>query len=48
VINGSIPGCDSRSWLKSSAIFLQLPQLQKTVRELQAKIGVLESRPETL
>ncbi|MBC7880317.1 MAG: UDP-3-O-(3-hydroxymyristoyl)glucosamine N-acyltransferase [Anaerolineae bacterium] len=44
VINGSIPACDSRSWLKSSAIFLQLPQLQKNVRELQAKIGVFESQ----
>lgn len=44
VLNGSLPACDSRSWLKSSAIFMQLPQLQKTVRELQAKIVLLESQ----
>lgn len=42
VLYGNIPACDSRSWLKSSAVFRQLPQLQKTVRQLQERIVALE------
>lgn len=42
VLYGNIPASDSHSWLKSSAVFRQLPQLQKTVRQLQQRIGTLE------
>ncbi len=42
VLYGNIPASDGQSWLKSSAIFRQLPQIQKTVRQLQQRIDALE------
>jgi UDP-3-O-[3-hydroxymyristoyl] glucosamine N-acyltransferase len=36
------PAIENRAWLKSSAIFSRLPELQKTVRELQQRIEKLE------
>jgi UDP-3-O-[3-hydroxymyristoyl] glucosamine N-acyltransferase len=43
VISGS-PAIDHRNWLKSSAVFAQLPQLQQELRRLKARIEELESR----
>jgi UDP-3-O-[3-hydroxymyristoyl] glucosamine N-acyltransferase len=36
------PAIENRAWLKSSAIFQRLPELQKTIRELQQRIAELE------
>jgi UDP-3-O-[3-hydroxymyristoyl] glucosamine N-acyltransferase len=41
VISG-YPAIDNRNWLKSSAIFAQLPQLQKEIRALKERLGQLE------
>ena len=38
------PAIDNRDWLKSSAIFRNLPDLRKTVIELQRRIDALEAR----
>jgi len=38
------PAIDNRSWLKSSAVFGKLPELQKRVRELERKIEALLGR----
>jgi UDP-3-O-[3-hydroxymyristoyl] glucosamine N-acyltransferase len=38
------PAIDNRDWLKSSAVFRQLPELKKTVAELQRTIAELEAR----
>jgi len=43
VISG-YPAIDNRDWLKSSAIFAQLPKLQKEIRELKERLSELESR----
>ncbi|MCI0665579.1 MAG: UDP-3-O-(3-hydroxymyristoyl)glucosamine N-acyltransferase [Acidobacteria bacterium] len=43
VISG-YPAIDNRDWLKSSAIFAQLPKLQKEIRELKARMAELEDR----
>jgi UDP-3-O-[3-hydroxymyristoyl] glucosamine N-acyltransferase len=45
VISG-YPAIDNRDWLKSSAIFAQLPKLQKEIRELKARLNRLEAQPE--
>jgi UDP-3-O-[3-hydroxymyristoyl] glucosamine N-acyltransferase len=37
------PAIDNREWLKSSAIFRRLPELKKTVSDLQARVAELES-----
>jgi UDP-3-O-[3-hydroxymyristoyl] glucosamine N-acyltransferase len=42
VISG-YPAIENRAWLKSSAIFQRLPELQKAVRELQKRIEGLEN-----
>jgi UDP-3-O-[3-hydroxymyristoyl] glucosamine N-acyltransferase len=41
IISG-YPAIDNRDWLKSSAIFAQLPRLQKEIRELKARLDKLE------
>jgi UDP-3-O-[3-hydroxymyristoyl] glucosamine N-acyltransferase len=43
VISG-YPAIANRDWLRSSAVFARLPQLQKELRELQKKVAELESR----
>jgi UDP-3-O-[3-hydroxymyristoyl] glucosamine N-acyltransferase len=42
VISG-YPAIANRDWLRSSAVFARLPQLQKEIRELQKKVAQLES-----
>jgi len=37
------PAIPNRDWLRSSAVFSRLPQLQKELRELQKKVAQLES-----
>ncbi len=37
------PAIDNRDWLKSSAVFAQLPRLQKELRELRGKIAQIEA-----
>jgi UDP-3-O-[3-hydroxymyristoyl] glucosamine N-acyltransferase len=46
VISG-YPAIDNRDWLKSSAIFAQLPKLQKEIRELKARLAKLEDRQDS-
>jgi UDP-3-O-[3-hydroxymyristoyl] glucosamine N-acyltransferase len=43
VVSGS-PAIDNRAWLKSSAAFARLPELQKRVRELERRLGELMGR----
>ena len=43
IISGS-PAIDNRAWLKASAVFSRLPDLQKRVRELERRIAELEAR----
>jgi UDP-3-O-[3-hydroxymyristoyl] glucosamine N-acyltransferase len=38
------PAIDNRAWLKSSALFAKLPELQKRLRELEKKVGALLER----
>jgi UDP-3-O-[3-hydroxymyristoyl] glucosamine N-acyltransferase len=40
VVSGS-PAIENRAWLKSSAVFARLPELQKRLRELERKVGSL-------
>jgi UDP-3-O-[3-hydroxymyristoyl] glucosamine N-acyltransferase len=40
------PAIENRDWLKSSAIFRRLPQLKKTLSDLQRRLADLESRLE--
>jgi UDP-3-O-[3-hydroxymyristoyl] glucosamine N-acyltransferase len=42
IVSGS-PAIDHRNWLRSSAAFSRLPDLQKTVRRLEARIAILEN-----
>jgi UDP-3-O-[3-hydroxymyristoyl] glucosamine N-acyltransferase len=35
------PAIDNRAWLKSSAVFVRLPELQKRLRELERKVASL-------
>ena len=41
IVSGS-PAMDHRNWLKSSAAFSRLPDIQKTVRRLESRIAALE------
>jgi UDP-3-O-[3-hydroxymyristoyl] glucosamine N-acyltransferase len=41
IVSGS-PAIDHKNWLKSSAAFSRLPDLQKTVRKLESRIAVIE------
>lgn len=43
IYSGS-PAIPHRDWLKSSAVFAKLPELNKKIRELEEKIGFLERR----
>jgi UDP-3-O-[3-hydroxymyristoyl] glucosamine N-acyltransferase len=38
------PAIDNRSWLKSSALFAKLPELQKRLRELERRVAELIER----
>jgi len=38
------PAIDNRAWLKSSAVFARLPELQKRLRELEQEVGALLER----
>ena len=38
------PAIDNRDWLKSSAVFRRLPELKKTVSDLQKRLEALEAR----
>jgi UDP-3-O-[3-hydroxymyristoyl] glucosamine N-acyltransferase len=42
VVSGS-PAFANREWLKSTAVFAKLPELQRRVRELEKKLAELES-----
>jgi UDP-3-O-[3-hydroxymyristoyl] glucosamine N-acyltransferase len=46
VISG-YPAIDNRDWLKSSAIFAQLPRLQREIRELKARLTKLEDQQDS-
>jgi UDP-3-O-[3-hydroxymyristoyl] glucosamine N-acyltransferase len=41
VISGS-PALDNREWLKASAVFPRLPELQKRLRDLERRLAALE------
>jgi UDP-3-O-[3-hydroxymyristoyl] glucosamine N-acyltransferase len=43
VVSG-YPAVDNRTWLKASALYPRLPELQKRIRELERRIGELEGR----
>jgi UDP-3-O-[3-hydroxymyristoyl] glucosamine N-acyltransferase len=45
VISG-YPAIDNREWLKASAVFARLPELQKRLRELERRIEELTARGE--
>jgi UDP-3-O-[3-hydroxymyristoyl] glucosamine N-acyltransferase len=45
VVSG-YPAIDNRGWLRSSAVFAKLPELQKRVRELERRLGSLLERIE--
>ena len=36
------PAIENRAWLKSSAIFQRLPEMQKTIRELRQRVAEME------
>ena len=38
------PAIDNRDWLKSSAIFRKLPDLKRTLADLQKRLDALEER----
>ncbi len=38
------PAIPNRDWLKSSAVFRRLPELRKTIAELDRRLAALESR----
>ena len=44
VVSG-YPAIDNRAWLKSSAVFGRLPELQKAVRRLEARRGRTRAAP---
>jgi UDP-3-O-[3-hydroxymyristoyl] glucosamine N-acyltransferase len=44
VVSG-YPAIDNRGWLKSSAVFARLPELQKRVRELERRLESLAHKP---
>jgi UDP-3-O-[3-hydroxymyristoyl] glucosamine N-acyltransferase len=45
VVSGS-PAIDNRAWLKSSAVFARLPELQRRVRELERRVASALGAPE--
>lgn len=42
IVSGS-PAIDHRAWLRSSAVFSRLPDIQRTVRRLEARVSFIES-----
>lgn len=42
IVSGS-PAIDHRTWLRSSVVFSKLPDIQKTVRSLEARVSFLEN-----
>jgi len=42
IVSGS-PAIDHRNWLRSSVAFSKLPDIQRTVRSLEARVALLES-----
>jgi UDP-3-O-[3-hydroxymyristoyl] glucosamine N-acyltransferase len=44
VVSGS-PAFDNRDWLKATAVFSRLPELQKRVRELERRLSEMEKAP---
>jgi UDP-3-O-[3-hydroxymyristoyl] glucosamine N-acyltransferase len=44
IISG-YPAIENRSWLRSSAVFAKLPELQRRLRELERKVESLLGRP---
>ena len=40
------PAIPNRDWLKASAIFRKLPELRKTIGDLEARIAELEAKLE--
>jgi UDP-3-O-[3-hydroxymyristoyl] glucosamine N-acyltransferase len=38
------PAIDNRDWLKSSAVFRRLPELKKSVADLQRRLDAVEER----
>lgn len=42
IISGA-PAIDHNNWLRSSVVFSRLPDLQKTVRKLEARVATLEN-----
>jgi UDP-3-O-[3-hydroxymyristoyl] glucosamine N-acyltransferase len=45
VVSG-YPAIDNRSWLKASAVFARLPELQRRVRELERRVASALGAPE--
>jgi UDP-3-O-[3-hydroxymyristoyl] glucosamine N-acyltransferase len=43
IVSGS-PAIDNRAWLKSTAVFAKLPELQKRLRELERKVESLVAK----
>jgi len=41
IVSGA-PAIDHQNWLKSSAVFSKLPEIQKTVRRLETRVATLE------
>jgi UDP-3-O-[3-hydroxymyristoyl] glucosamine N-acyltransferase len=37
------PAIDNRAWLKSSAVFAKLPELQRRIRELERQLEELRA-----
>jgi UDP-3-O-[3-hydroxymyristoyl] glucosamine N-acyltransferase len=44
VVSG-YPAIENRAWLKSSAVFARLPELQRRLRELERAVAALADRP---
>jgi UDP-3-O-[3-hydroxymyristoyl] glucosamine N-acyltransferase len=38
------PAINNRDWLKSSAVFRKLPELRKSIADLEARLAALEAR----
>ena len=46
IVSGS-PAFDSRGWLRASATFSRLPEMLRTMRALERRVGELESKQQT-
>ena len=38
------PAIDNRDWLKASAVFKKLPEMRKTIADLERRLAALEGR----